>query len=75
MSEEVNPKVLVCVKDKIVCEASEAGSVESTAVVVAPSGELVKGGQGRSDKTIIDCAVFGWICVCGIIAALMLAAL
>lgn len=68
MSEETNPKVVVCVKDKIVREASEAGSVESTAVVVAPSGELVKGGQGRSDKATAEsvwmvaaCAVMAWV--------------
>ena len=75
MREETNPEVVVCVKDKIVREVSETGSVESTAVVVAPSDELVKGGQGRSGNAVIDCAVFGWICLCGIIAALMLAAL
>lgn len=37
--------------------------------------KIVKGGQGRTEQAVIDCAVFGWICVCGIIAALMLAAL
>ena len=36
---------------------------------------IVKGGQGKSENAVIDCAVFGWICACGIIAALMLAAL
>lgn len=68
MSEETNPKVVVCVSDKIVREVSEAGSVESTAVVVALSGELVKGGQGRSDKATAEsvwmfaaCAVMAWV--------------
>lgn len=68
MNEEITPKVLVCVKDKIVREVSEAGSAESTAVVVAPSGELVKGGQGRSDKATAEsvwmvaaCVVMAWV--------------
>lgn len=68
MSKDITPKVLVCVKDKIMRETSEAGSVESTAVVVAPSGELVKGGQGRSDKATAEsvwmvaaCAVMAWV--------------